>query len=113
MAADKHFARSKLSNGSNGILQSCPIASCVSRPGRPIMPQLAVRELATQDRESNGSKGLRERDQQRRLGIGPCTVGEDKAVGVRVFGAMQKTVYGRLHGIIGEWRGMKHDAVVR
>ena len=113
MAADKHFARSELSNGSNGILQSCPIASRVSRPGRPIMPQPAVREFAAQDGESNGSKGLRERDQQRRLGIGTCAVSEDKAVGVRVFGAMQKTAHGGLHGIIGEWRGMRHDAVAR
>jgi len=113
MAPDKHFARSELSNGSNGILQSCPIASCVSRPGWPIMPQLAVRELAAQHGESNGSKCLRERKQHRRLGIGPCAVSEDKAVSARVSGAMQKTAYGRLRGIIGEWRGMRHDAVAR
>ena len=113
MATDKQFARSEFSNGGNGILQSCPIASCVSRPGRPIMPQLAVRELAAQNGESNGSKGFRERDQQRGLSIGPGAVGEDKAVGVLVFGAMQKTAYGGLHGIVGEWREMRHDAVAR
>ena len=103
MTADKHFARSERSNGSNGILQSYPIASCVSRPGRPIMPQLAVRQLAAQDGESNRSKGFRERNQQRGLSIGAGAVGEDKGVGVRGFGAMQKTAYGRLHGIVGEW----------
>ena len=113
MAADKHSARSQLSNGSNGILQSCPVASCVSRPGGPIMPQLAVRELAAQNGESNGSKGFRERNQQRGLSIGAGAMGEDKAVGVLVFGAMQKTAYGRLRGIIGEWRGKRHDAVAR
>jgi hypothetical protein len=26
---------------------------------------------------------------------------------------MQKTAYGRLHAIIGEWRRMRHDAVGR
>jgi hypothetical protein len=61
----------------DGVLEACAIAGGVAWAGRAERPYLAEGEIATENRKSCVGERIRQRAEQRRLGVASCTVGED------------------------------------
>jgi len=77
LSAKKNATREKLPHRRHRVLQPFAIAGRIARPRRAVGTLLAKRQIATQHRETDASKGFCQRHQQGHLRIAASSVGED------------------------------------